>query len=663
MRSTALAITCLLLLGRVATAAETTVAGDELLQSSRMWESRQRGDLARLALEKLVNTRPDSPEALLELGELNLRMSEFAAADQILRRLEQRFPGSAATRSMSLQYRLATSDRLRWMSVKRLADIGEGEKLARELQSLFPQGAPDGSIALEYYRLLAATPGRYQDAQRGVRALAAKHPNDPFYQDAVRDWRAPRTTAANPTPSQLASQSPTRTATPRRSSPRTPTNTAPTAPTVAPEALAAAADWEQRSRASTDAQQLDLASLQLQAATRLRAGDFEALIDVADRLDSLGSAKQAGDLLATGNRLAPESTWLLESRIRWLIAHDNANEALQLIDSHPVDDKWTASTRDNLRATALGARARASVEASNVEAAIADLTEAIKLQPTDPWTRHRLAGLLARRDRKEEGRAVMDAGAALAPDNPQMRFAQALFYESIDDSRQAVAAIDAIPEESRDADMNAVRDRARLTLVRELIDAGNTVEARALLADIRARANPDDLGVQLNIAYREWQLGNRDATAEIAERLHTLAPERADIAMLAARAKHAQRDFGAARDYFKQAESVGDAETVLSASQAREQIETRLHNWMSIGSEIRHKPGDDGISSFDSAVIASLWHHAIDYERRVWVQADAVSIDAGKLSTDFNESADFGSIRAAGPTALRRYSNDAQHGL
>jgi hypothetical protein len=257
----------------------------------------------------------------------------------------------------------------------------------------------------------------------------------------------------------------------------------------------------------------------------------------------------------------------------------------------------------------------------------------------------------------------MEAGAALAPDNPQMRFAQALYLETIDQPRQAVAAIDAVPVDSRDADINAVRDRAQLTIVRELIESGDKVQARSLLSDVRARANPDDVGVQLNIAYREWQLGNARATAEITDHLAQIAPERADIAMLAARDKNAQREFGAARDYFKHAESVGDAATVLAARQTREQIENRLHNWMSVGTEIRHKPGDDGISSFDALVISSLWHHAIDYERRVWMQADAVSIDAGKLSADFDRAAEFGSIRAAGPTAERRYSNDAQDGV
>ena len=99
----ALAIACLLLLGRFTNAAEPSIANEELLQSARMWEARQRGDLARLALEKLVTTRPDSPDALLELGEINLRLADFVAADRVLQQLDRRFHDSPAARSMKVQ--------------------------------------------------------------------------------------------------------------------------------------------------------------------------------------------------------------------------------------------------------------------------------------------------------------------------------------------------------------------------------------------------------------------------------------------------------------------------------------------------------------------------------------------------------------------------------
>ena len=643
MRSSALAVACLLLIGRFTLAAEPSIANDELMQSARMWEARQRGDLARLALEKLVSTRPDSPDALLELGELNLRMSDFVAAERVLLQLEQRFKDSPATRSMHTRYRLATQDRLQWLSVQRLAQLDKGKDVRRELDKLFPQGPPEGPVGIEYFQLLAGTPGGREPALRGLRNLIAQNPGDPRYSNALEQVRRQRVATPASSPTSGASKQPER--------------------RPNPDAVAAATIWEQRSRQATEAQQLQLASTQLQAASAFRAEDYEATIPVASALDSLGYSVQAGELLASAQHLAPQSTWLFETYMRWLIAHDDPSRALSMLDSRPLDDKWTTESRDNLRASALDARARSAIAASLEEASVTDLTEAIRLQPTDPWTRYRLATVFAHQNQIDAGRRVMDEGARLTPDNPRMRYAQALYLESIDDPAQAFAVIDAVPSENRDSGMNSLRDRSQLRIVSQLIDAGDSVEARRRLADVRARADPDDLGVQLNIAYREYQLGNYRGAAEIADSLARIEPTRADIAMLAARAHHAQREFDAARDYFKLAEASGDADTVLSARQAREQIETRLHNWMSFAAEWRHKPGDDGISTFDSIVIPSFWHHARNYEQRWWLQADAVSVDAGKLSDDFDAAASLGTLRAAGPTASRPFVNDAQNGL
>lgn len=645
MRSTALVIASLLLLGRFAGAAEPSIATEELLQSARKWEARHRGDLARLALEKLVTTRPDSPDALLELGELNLRMSDFVGAERVLLQLEQRFKDSPATRSMRTRYRLATSDRLQWLAVQRLAQLGQWRDVRRELERLFPQGPPEGTLGIEYFQLLANTPDGREPALRGLRQLVANNSGDPRYQAALERLQGQRVAVATPATN--------RQQTTQRAPDRTPN----------PDAVAAAAVWEQRSHQSTQAQQLQLASAQLQAASTFRTENYESTIPIAATLGSLGYSAQAGELLASAQRLAPGSTWLFETHVRWLIEHDGTSQALNMLASRPLDEKWTAERRDHLRATAQDTRARAAIASSQEEAAIPDLTEAIRLQPTDPWTRYRLATILAHRQQADAGRRVMEEGASLAPDNPRMRFAQALYLESIDAPAEAFAVIDAVPAENRDSDMNSLRDRSQLKIVSQLIDAGETVQAREQLAAIRARADPDDLGVQLNIAYREYQLENYRAAAEVAESLARVEPNRADIAMLAARAHHAQREFDAARDYFKLAETNGDADTVLSARQTREQIETRLHNWTSFAAEWRHKPGDDGISSFDSIVIPSLWQHARNYEQRWWLQADAVSVDAGKLSSDFDAASPLGTLRAAGPTAARPFTNDAQNGL
>src|SRR5687768_4009753 len=206
-----------------------------------MWEARHRGDLARLALEKLVTARPDSPDALLELGELNLRMSDFVAAERVLLQLEQRFKDSAATRSMRTRYRLSTRDRLQWLAVQRLAQLERGREVRRELDRLFPEGAPEGPVGIEYFQLLAGTPGGREPALRGLRELVAQNPVDPRYQTALERLQGQSAAATR--------SSPQRQRTDRRSNDSAPPKRAPP-----PEAIAAISVWEQRSRAATDAQ-------------------------------------------------------------------------------------------------------------------------------------------------------------------------------------------------------------------------------------------------------------------------------------------------------------------------------------------------------------------------------------------------------------------------
>src|SRR5215510_8439010 len=111
MRSGVLALACAAALCVSAPCfAELPLASDALMHSARTWEAHDRGDLARLALEKLVAARPDSPEVLLELGELHLRMADMAAAERVLRTFEARFKQSPQARTFATEYRLATRD-------------------------------------------------------------------------------------------------------------------------------------------------------------------------------------------------------------------------------------------------------------------------------------------------------------------------------------------------------------------------------------------------------------------------------------------------------------------------------------------------------------------------------------------------------------------------
>src|SRR5580658_6067857 len=145
---------CALAVGAAAVGGEAAwpPADEALIHSARLWEVHDRGDLAQLALQKLIAARPDSPQALVELGELDLRIGELSGAAQVLAQLQQRYKDSQAARDYEVEYRLATRDRLQLALVRRMIQMGKGRQALESLRALFPRGVPNNAIGAEYYR-------------------------------------------------------------------------------------------------------------------------------------------------------------------------------------------------------------------------------------------------------------------------------------------------------------------------------------------------------------------------------------------------------------------------------------------------------------------------------------------------------------------------------
>ncbi|MET0660476.1 MAG: cellulose synthase subunit BcsC-related outer membrane protein, partial [Steroidobacteraceae bacterium] len=784
-----------------------------------MWEAHDRGDLARLALEKLVAARPDSADVLLELGELNLRMADIAAAGKVLKIFEARFNQTPQARAYATAYRVATRDRLQLASIQRLLQINQGAKARQELDRVFGAAPEDGMAALEYYRLLASTPGGWQPAHAGLKGLVERHPGDPRYQfalarhllrkneteidglrqlhaltqrddvraieiddalssaiagigyarvppDILRAYRShhPQDEAVNRTLAQegrareqheLMTRNALAAIEPKLQAENLNAARSATSGSVGQHALAlldaldgkpvdvariedaalAAATWRQRATASKDAHRTALAALQLETSMAFSNEDFEATIPLAAALDAHGAVSESGDVLGTASRLDPQSGWLFGTYTRWLISHDRAGEALALLDARAVSSRWTAAERDVLIASALDARARGSMAQGRGAEVAADLERAIRLQPNDAWLRYRLAGVYARAEQLPRGRKLLSDGLAAQPSSAEMRYALALFQSSHDDADGALATLDALTPAERTDAMNelrarlvrerdlqqvralqrggqfaaaaqvlddmigrnpgeralrmaraeldlaagnpaAARDRcavlvaedpddvdARLSYVRALTETGDLPLARLQLQAARERIDDGNPELQITLARRELAVGESASALDTLKRVLAQMPDRADALLLAARAELAQRHFDAAADYFERAERAADADVASAARVARADLDVRLESWTTGGLEMRHKPGDGGISRFDSVVMPTQWQFAHDYDHRVWLRADAVTLDAGRLSVDYDDAALLGTIQAAGPSAERRYDNDRQSGL
>ena len=558
-----------------------------LLHSARLWEIRDRGDLAQAALEKLIAARPDSPQALVELGELDIRIGELSNAAQVLNRIRQRFADTPAARDFEIEYRIATRDRLQLALIRRMLETRRVTEARAALVQLFPGGAPDNTIGIEYYHLLAGTPNGWLAAYQGLKRLVALHPDDPNYQFALarhllrRDERAQEAVllldrlaqrddlrvaavdqllaeafrelpplkipsralqsylqrhpddptalavlaqqrraieqrqllarnalaAIEPQLQQQLIQSLQSTVAQRSAAASTPHAQAlmrVLSPELSQQPLPfdlafddsslEAALWLERSRRSKQAQQIRRAAAELQAAIAFHRKNFEGTIASAEEIEALGGATESGALLASAGRLAPRSSWLFETRIRWLIAHQQASEALALLEQRPIDRQWTGASRDELVALALAERATqrsAAGGAGDAAAAIADLEAAVRLSPRDPWLRYRLAGLYQGQS-AEHGATLMSEGVTLAPSDPQMRYAQALYLSSVEQYAAAYAAVDSIAVAQRTDGMSSLHDRLQIALARirarELHRDGEQQAARATLLELEPLA-------------------------------------------------------------------------------------------------------------------------------------------------------------------------------
>jgi cellulose synthase operon protein C len=546
----------------------------ELLHNARFWEAHDRGDLAQLALKKLVAARPDLPQALMELGELDLRLNHFESASRVESELDRRFAGSAESKDFATEVRVATRDRLRYASIRRLVEVNRISEARAELARLFPQGAPGGVLGIEYYLLLSGTPDGAAAARAGLERLAREHAGDPRYQlalaqlmvrqhdtalegvtlldrlrrrDDVRRDDADRLLASgllrlgaeqapepilnaylvrNPQDTELVAL---RSRQQRLHEERALQSTATAAQALpaaqrqlaadlSSAALSAAArvdarTWLDRSRGSLAAHEQRRATAELRAALAFQRGQYESAIAIARDLDAQGEGSEADELLGSAARLDPQSSWLFETYVRRLLAHGDTTMAIGLLRGRPLTAKWTAHSRDALLAAALGQRALGEAQAGRSPAAVADLEEAVRFAPLDPWLRYRLAGYYRDGGEAARGRELMRAGVQAAPQLPEMHYAQALYLSQIDAYAESLAAVDGIDPAQRTDAMNALYDRMRVVLARaearRLSAAGDLAGARAALLAVEPAASRSfDRAKEL--AYSWIELGDRE---------------------------------------------------------------------------------------------------------------------------------------------------------
>jgi cellulose synthase operon protein C len=171
--SQALVLLVLLGLAGAGAAAQERAGIEELLRSARLWQSLDRPDAARQVLLKVLAVQADEPQALLLLGELELRSGRSAEAQRHLARLRTNPAAADAARELQQLTRLYTQDKAQLAQLRLLRRGGNNTQALALARTLFPDGEPPGDLAAEFAPLLAGTPQGWDTMRRLLEARVA----------------------------------------------------------------------------------------------------------------------------------------------------------------------------------------------------------------------------------------------------------------------------------------------------------------------------------------------------------------------------------------------------------------------------------------------------------------------------------------------------------
>ena len=419
---------------QAAAASADPVAIGELLRNARLWQGLGRADNVRLVLNKILAIDGGQAQALLLLGELELREGKSTEAQRLLVRL-QRGGDAAATAELQDLLRVYTRDLPRLQQLRLLRRGGNVARAAALARELFPAGRAPGGLGDEFGGLL-----------RGVRAAAA---------------------------------------TPRARS------------TVPPAAAAPAVEdryWPllREAQALRDAGALDDARQRVASALALQPGEPEGWLLGAD-LDARqgrGAAAEAAYRALLDDPAAAGVHGRAAARLVALLQAVGRQEDALLAAAR-------GGVADALDSGALRQAAEAEGAQGLPGGALRLLEAALAVRPRDPWLRHDLARLYGRLGQVGLARDVLAEGLAAAPTDAEQAYAAALAYASLGLDAEALSTLDAVPEAARGDGQRALAQRLREARVqaearRRAAAAATVAEAARRRAERDAWRQPTD---------------------------------------------------------------------------------------------------------------------------------------------------------------------------
>lgn len=183
-----------------------------------------------------------------------------------------------------------------------------------------------------------------------------------------------------------------------------------------------------------------------------------------------------------------------------------------------------------LRAEVLVSEAERLAAANHIGQAAERYERALRLAPDAPWTRFALARIYRDLGLRQLGRAVMNDGLAVAA-SPEMRYATALYRNSIDDTAGAQSALAPVPADARTDGMRSLARRLdaqqALDEAHRLLASGDRASAMRSLDEARA-LGADDPYVTASVGSALIDAGEADRGLALMRDWMTTHPRETD---------------------------------------------------------------------------------------------------------------------------------------
>jgi tetratricopeptide (TPR) repeat protein len=156
------------------------------------------------------------------------------------------------------------------------------------------------------------------------------------------------------------------------------------------------------------------------------------------------------------------------------------------------------------------------------EEAIATLKHALQLAPANPWVRFDLSRLYQKQGDKKQGRALMEEGMSVAPDDADMLHACALYLGLQDDADEALRLLDKIPAKERTPSIIRLKQKmaiqSQLQQAKALARDGRRNDAQAALERAGTAAG-DDAELANDVANAWLDMGETSRGMSLLRRL------------------------------------------------------------------------------------------------------------------------------------------------